>query len=120
LERGAQIPELTYRQILKERPAHAAAVKAAFNKVDALLVPILPNVTPLQSEGPEVWALGRRFNLPFSFIGVPSISIPCGFAEGMPVGLQIVANDLQEAFLLRVGAAFESVTDHHLQRPTVA
>ena len=117
LARGAQVQDETYQQILRERPAQAAGVKTAFGRVDALLAPVLPNVTPLQSAGPEVWARGRQFNLPFSFAGVPSVSVPCGFARGMPVGLQVVANDLQEALLLRISAAFEAATDHHRRRP---
>ena len=40
-------------------------------------------------------------------------------AGGLPVGLQIVANDLQEALLLRIAAAYEAATDHHLRRPPV-
>jgi len=117
IERGAQVSRATYERILAERLQQSAAVKQVFGKVDALLAPVLPNVTPLQTAPPEVWALGRRFNLPFSFIGAPSVSVPCGFALGMPVGLQIVANDLQEALLLRIAAAFERATDHHLRRP---
>jgi aspartyl-tRNA(Asn)/glutamyl-tRNA(Gln) amidotransferase subunit A len=117
LARGAQVPRETYERILRERPRQSVAVKQVFAKVDALLAPVLPNVTPLQTAGPEVWALGRRFNLPFSFVGAPSISVPCGFALGMPVGLQVVANDCQEALLLRVGYAFEQATDHHRRRP---
>lgn len=117
LQRGAQVLPETYRRILEERPAQSASVKKVFEKVDALLAPVLPNVTPLQSAGPEVWARGRQFNLPFSFIGVPSVSVPCGFALGMPVGLQIVANDREEALLLRIAAAFEAATDYHWRRP---
>jgi aspartyl-tRNA(Asn)/glutamyl-tRNA(Gln) amidotransferase subunit A len=117
LARGAQIPAQVYHGILEERVTQSVAVKKVFGQVDALLAPVLPNVTPLQTAGPEVWALGRRFNLPFSFVGAPSVSVPCGFALGMPVGLQIVANDLQEALLLRIAAAFERATDHHMRRP---
>jgi aspartyl-tRNA(Asn)/glutamyl-tRNA(Gln) amidotransferase subunit A len=117
LQRGAQVLPETYRRILKERPAQSATVKKVFEKVDALLAPVLPNVTPLQSAGPEVWARGRQFNLPFSFIGVPSVSVPCGFALDMPVGLQIAANARQEALLLRIAAAFEAATDYHRRRP---
>ena len=120
LARGAQVSRETYERIQEQRPAQAAAVKKVFRSVDALLAPVLPNKTPLQTAGPEVWAVGRRFNLPFSFIGAPSISVPCGFAAGMPVGLQVVADDLQEALLLRIAAAFESATDHHLRRPPLA
>lgn len=117
IDRGAKVSRATYERILAERPHQSAAVKQVFGQVDALLAPVLPNTTPLQTAPPEVWALGRRFNLPFSFVGAPSVSVPCGFALGMPVGLQIVANDLQEALLLRIAAAFERATDHHLRRP---
>jgi aspartyl-tRNA(Asn)/glutamyl-tRNA(Gln) amidotransferase subunit A len=117
LARGAMVTRETYERILRERPRHAAAVKAVFSKVDALLAPVLPNVTPLQTAPAEVWALGRRFNLPFSYVGAPSVSVPCGFAQGMPVGLQVVANDLQESLLLRIAAAFEQATDYHRRRP---
>ena len=119
LARGAQVSAQTHRRILSERPAQSARVKTVFNKVDALLAPVLPNVTPLQSAGPEVWARGRQFNLPFSFIGVPSASVPCGFAVGMPVGLQIVTNDLQECLLLRIAAAFEAATHFHKCHPPI-
>jgi aspartyl-tRNA(Asn)/glutamyl-tRNA(Gln) amidotransferase subunit A len=116
LARGAQVTRETYERILRERPRQSAAVKQVFGKVDALLAPVLPNVTPLQTAGPEVWALGRRFNLPFSFVGAPSASVPCGLAGGMPVGLQVVANDRQEALLLRIADAFEQATDYHRRR----
>jgi len=119
IERGAKVSRATYDRILAERRQQSAAVKQIFGKVDALLAPVLPNVTPLQTAPAEVWALGRRFNLPFSFVGAPSVSVPCGFALGMPVGLQIVANDLQEALLLRIAAAFERATDYHLRRPSL-
>ena len=119
IARGAQVSPDTYRRVLEARPAQARAVKRVFESVDALIAPVLPNVTPLQSAGAEVWARGRQFNLPFSFIGVPSISVPCGFAQGMPVGMQLVADDLQEALLLRIAAAFEGATDHHRRRPPI-
>lgn len=117
MARGAQVAKETYERILAERPAQVREVKRAFAEVDALLTPVLPNLTPLQSAGPGVWARGRQFNLPFSFAGVPAISVPCGFARGMPVGLQVVANDLQERLLLRIAAAFEAATGFHRRRP---
>jgi len=117
IARGAEVSPEAYRKVLAERPLQSAAVKKVFATVDALLAPVLPNTTPLQTAGPEVWARGRQFNLPFSFIGVPSASVPCGFALDMPLGLQIVANDRQESTLLRVAAAFESATDHHKRHP---
>ena len=119
IARGTGVSAQTYQRVLRERPAQSAAVKRVFETVDALIAPVLPNVTPLQSAGAQVWARGRQFNLPFSFIGAPSISVPCGFAMDMPVGLQVVANDLQESLLLRIAAAFEAATDHHKRRPPI-
>lgn len=119
LERGARVAAETYQQVLDERPARAAELKLVFKEVDALLTPVLPNVTPLQTAPAEVWARGRQFNLPFSFARLPSVSVPCGFALGMPVGLQVVANDLEEALLLRISAAFEGATNYHRRRPAV-
>src|SRR6185503_8392552 len=93
LERGEKVKRETYERILAERPAQVRELKSAFGEVDALITPTLPNVAPLQTEGPAVWARGRQFNLPFSFAGVPSISVACGFSsDGLPVGMQIVAN----------------------------
>jgi aspartyl-tRNA(Asn)/glutamyl-tRNA(Gln) amidotransferase subunit A len=120
LARGEKVTRETYERILAERPQHAARFKAVFDEVDVILTPALPNVPPLQTGGPEVWARGRQFNLPFSFVGVPAIAVPCGFSSGgLPIGMQLVANELQEALLLRVAAAYEGATTHHLKRPRV-
>ena len=120
LARGEKVTRETYESILAERPGHAARFKTVFNEVDALLTPSLPNVPPLQTEGPEVWARGRQFNLPFSFVGVPAMSMPCGFSSaGLPIGMQLVANELEESLLLRIGAAYEQATGHYLKRPQV-
>jgi aspartyl-tRNA(Asn)/glutamyl-tRNA(Gln) amidotransferase subunit A len=52
-----------------------------------------------------------------SLAGIPAVSVPCGFAEGMPVGLQIIGKEFDESTILRVAHAFEQNTDHHKQRP---
>jgi len=118
IERGAKVSRETYDKIRADRAQHARRFKAVFERVDALLTPSLPNVPPLQTEGPEVWARGRQFNLPFSFIGVPAMSMPCGFsAGGLPIGMQLVANELQESVLLRIGAAYERAAGHCARRP---
>jgi aspartyl-tRNA(Asn)/glutamyl-tRNA(Gln) amidotransferase subunit A len=49
--------------------------------------------------------------------GVSAVSIPCGFAHDLPVGLQIVGPALGEQMVLRVAHAFEQSTDYHLARP---
>ncbi|MCW5575151.1 MAG: amidase [Burkholderiales bacterium] len=120
LARGEQVTRQAYESILAERPGHVRKFRQVFREVDVLLTPSLPNIPPLQSSGPEVWARGRQFNLPFSFVGVPAMSMPCDFSTtGLPIGMQLVADELQESLLLRVGAAYEEATRHYLKRPPV-
>jgi len=121
IERGVNVPRATYERIIRERPDQVDEFKRVFEHVDVLLTPTLPNVPPLQSSGPEVWARGRQFNLPFSFLGVPAISVPCGFAAGsLPLGMQLIANHGQEELLLRVAAAFDSITGLSSRRPPLS
>jgi Asp-tRNA(Asn)/Glu-tRNA(Gln) amidotransferase A subunit family amidase len=50
----------------------------------------------------------------------PTLSVPCGFAEGLPISLQLVGPHLDEAILCRVGDAYQSATDWHDRHPSVA
>jgi aspartyl-tRNA(Asn)/glutamyl-tRNA(Gln) amidotransferase subunit A len=52
-----------------------------------------------------------------SLAGIPAISVPCGFVNGLPVGLQIIGKALDESTVLRVAHAFEQHTEHHKARP---
>jgi aspartyl-tRNA(Asn)/glutamyl-tRNA(Gln) amidotransferase subunit A len=61
--------------------------------------------------------LNDVFTLPVNIAGLPGISVPCGLSEGLPVGLQIIANSYQERAMFRVAAAYERATPHHLERP---
>jgi len=55
------------------------------------------------------------FTVPANLAGVPGLSVPCGFASGLPVGLQLLGRPFDEATLLRTAAALEDATDHHRQ-----
>ncbi len=54
---------------------------------------------------------------PMNLAGIPAISVPCGFAEGLPVGLQIIANHFEEPLLYKVAHAYEQATEFHKQTP---
>jgi Asp-tRNA(Asn)/Glu-tRNA(Gln) amidotransferase A subunit family amidase len=64
--------------------------------------------TPRLDAPAEEFDRQRQYMIPFSGAGVPAISLPCGAAEGLPVGMQIVAGRGQEKLLLRIARAFES------------
>ena len=120
LERGARIPRRRYGTVLARRPEQIAEVREVFGRVDALLTPTQPIVAPPLNADDEVFGRMRQFLLPTSFIGLPSVTVPCGFvAEGLPVGLQVIGDRFEEAVVLRVAAAFESATDFHTRRPQI-
>jgi aspartyl-tRNA(Asn)/glutamyl-tRNA(Gln) amidotransferase subunit A len=90
-----------------------------FQDYDILLTPATPITAPL-IEGQDAIAQARlltRFTAPFNLTGLPALSLPCGFVEGLPVGLQIVARPWAEAQVLRAAYAYEQATEWHLRQP---
>jgi aspartyl-tRNA(Asn)/glutamyl-tRNA(Gln) amidotransferase subunit A len=61
--------------------------------------------------------LSDIYTVSANLAGIPGISIPCGFSQGMPVGLQLLGSALDEATPLRVADAFQRRTEHHTRRP---
>ena len=115
---GEQITQETYDAALNRRPSEIAEIRRVFREVDAFITPTHPFVAPPLTVNAEGDAGVRQFTVPISYTGFPAISIPCGFsATGLPIGLQIVANDFQERVLFRIAAAFEQATDFHKQHP---
>ncbi len=77
--------------------------------------------TPISGSSPEHAMLRPRNTLPFNALGLPALSVPCGFtAAGLPVGLQIVGRAWDEAGVLRVAHAYERATEWHRRRPPLA
>ena len=64
--------------------------------------------------------LADVFTVPANLAGIPGISVPGGFSEGLPVGLQLLARPFDEAVLLRAGHAFQQETTHHVAVPPLA
>ncbi|MBW5449391.1 Asp-tRNA(Asn)/Glu-tRNA(Gln) amidotransferase subunit GatA [Cohnella sp. CFH 77786] len=95
----------------------------AFEKYDLIIGPTAP--TPAFRIGEQVgdpltMYLNDIVTIPVSLAGVPAISVPCGFADGLPVGLQIIGKPFDETTVLRAAHAYESHTDHHLRRPALS
>jgi aspartyl-tRNA(Asn)/glutamyl-tRNA(Gln) amidotransferase subunit A len=108
-----------YKQAEKVRALIKRDFDEAFAQVDALVSPASPTVAFKLGEisDPYQMYLQDMFTIPANLAGICGISIPGGFSENLPVGVQLLGNTFQEATILRVADAFERVTDHHKQWP---
>ncbi|MEN0648086.1 Asp-tRNA(Asn)/Glu-tRNA(Gln) amidotransferase subunit GatA [Caldifermentibacillus hisashii] len=91
-----------------------------FEKYDVILGPTAP--TPAfkigaQIDDPLTMYANDLLTIPVNLAGVPGISVPCGFDNGLPIGLQIIGKHFDEATVYRVAHAFEQATDYHKQKP---
>ncbi len=87
---------------------------------DLLLSPTAPSVAFRLGEktaDPYAMYLNDLFTIPVNIAGLPSLSIPCGFSEGLPVGLQLIGRPFEEETLLRAAHAYGALTDWHTRRP---
>ncbi|MBI2913482.1 MAG: Asp-tRNA(Asn)/Glu-tRNA(Gln) amidotransferase subunit GatA [Chloroflexi bacterium] len=92
-----------------------------FDRVDLLATPTTP-VPPPRIEESEVQTTMTlvRFTGPFNLLGVPAISVPCGFTtSGLPIGLQLAARWWQEETVLRAAHAYEQATEWHKRAPAL-
>jgi len=97
--------------------------EAAFEQCDALVAPTCPTTAfklGEKTDDPLTMYLSDIYVVSTNPAGVPALSVPCGFSNGMPVGMQLIGKHLSEDVLLQIGHAYQSVTDWHLKRPTVA
>ena len=110
-----------YLQAQKIRRMIADDFQDAFRQCDVIAGPVAPTVAwKLGEHGGDPVAdyLADIFTLPGSLAGLPGMSIPVGFGEGgMPVGLQLIGNYLDEARLLNVAHRYQQATDFHLRKP---
>jgi aspartyl-tRNA(Asn)/glutamyl-tRNA(Gln) amidotransferase subunit A len=102
-------------------------IKAEFDQVladvDAILAPTSPTVAfPIGAkvDDPLAMYLNDACTLPVNIAGLPGISVPCGLAEGKPVGLQVIGRAFDEATVLRVADAYERAAGFSELRPPTA
>ncbi|NWN91310.1 Asp-tRNA(Asn)/Glu-tRNA(Gln) amidotransferase subunit GatA [Marinobacter adhaerens] len=92
----------------------------AFKEVDVLMSPVSPSPAFVQGEkssDPVNMYLEDIFTIAANLAGVPAMSVPAGFVDGLPVGLQIIGDYFDEARLLNAAHQFQQVTDWHQALP---
>jgi aspartyl-tRNA(Asn)/glutamyl-tRNA(Gln) amidotransferase subunit A len=121
---GLQIPAKDYLRAMRIRSLVQAEFHKLFSDLDALVSPTRPTVAPpinepldkvrQQSDNPAgMAALTSVGNL----LGIPAISFPCGFADGLPLGMQIAGPVYSENTIIALAKDFQSRTDWHKRRP---
>jgi aspartyl-tRNA(Asn)/glutamyl-tRNA(Gln) amidotransferase subunit A len=112
--------EAYYVKAQKVRTLISREFAAALAKCDALVTPTSPTVpfrigektdTPLQMYLSDVCTM------PMNIAGIPAISVPAGFVDGLPIGLQVLGKPFSEETLFRVAYAYEQATEWHKRRP---
>ncbi len=94
----------------------------AFATCDVIASPTAPTTAfPLgaNTSDPLAMYLNDIFTIPCNLAGIPGISLPCGFLDGLPVGLQLLAAPLAEETLFAFGGAYQRRTDWHTRRPVL-
>ena len=113
-----------YLQAQKIRRMIADDFQSAFAQCDVIAGPVAPTTAWKlgdKADDPVASYLADIFTLPASLAGLPCMSLPVGLGDGgLPVGLQLIGNYLQEAKLLNVAHQFQLATDHHKQQAGAA
>jgi aspartyl-tRNA(Asn)/glutamyl-tRNA(Gln) amidotransferase subunit A len=128
LKAGLEIPAKDYLKAMRIRSLIQEAFRDLLSTVDVLIAPTrfdpAPKITqPLDRRAtgrPTPAAPGLTALIPAgNLAGLPALSLPCGFANGMPMGLQLVGSPFSENMLLAIGRTFQERTDWHKRRPPI-
>jgi len=117
LQLGALVAGADYVLAQRMRARLRAAIGRVFQDVDILLLPTTPITAPVVGERTVRWRAGEepvdgalvRLTAPFNLTGLPALSVPFGSAAGLPVGVQVVGQWMDEARVLAVGRLIEEL-----------
>jgi len=111
-----------YLRAQKVRTLIKRELDQAFERFDVLVTPTSPTV-PFKLgekvEDPLKMYLSDVCTIPVNIAGVPAISVPAGFVDGLPVGMQLIGPAFSEELLLRCAFAYEQATEWHKHRPPI-
>jgi len=122
---GLLLPPTAYVTGQRARRWYCDELRPVLERYDVLAAPAMPIVAP--EIGQDTVELGGRsiayrlalipYNSPWSLAGLPVATVPCGFVDGLPVGMAMVGRRFAEGTVLRVAHAFQGATDWHERRP---
>ncbi|WP_210471494.1 Asp-tRNA(Asn)/Glu-tRNA(Gln) amidotransferase subunit GatA [Sporosarcina sp. 6E9] len=111
-----------YKKAQKARMLVAGDFANAFSKYDVIISAASPTTAYKIDGEPEdivTKYMADILTTPINLAGVPAISVPCGFSNGLPLGLQIIGNHFDEATIYKVAHAYEQATDFHTRTPAI-
>ena len=111
-----------YLKAQKVRTLISREFQEAFQKYDVLITPASPTVAfklGAKVDDPVQMYLSDVCTIPVNIAGIPAMSVPAGFVDGLPVGMQIMGKHLGEETILRAAYAYEQATDWHNMRPSL-
>ena len=126
LRQGLFVTAAQYLRAQKVRTLLLREIEELFRPYEALVLPTTPATAPaikqktiaLAGREVEVRSLLTRFTRLINLVGLPAISVPCGFGtDDLPVGLQIVGRPMDEQTILAIAHAYEQATPWHTRRP---
>jgi aspartyl-tRNA(Asn)/glutamyl-tRNA(Gln) amidotransferase subunit A len=118
---GRDISAADYLEELAARKRIAAAFAEWMRGRDALLTPTLPIAATVLAEVDESTTPLATFTRAVNYVGACALSLPAGFStDGLPIGMQLIGAPFTDATLVRMGRAFQTVTDWHSRRPDLS
>ncbi len=122
---GLFIPSTVYAAGQRARRVAHGIMRQVFADVDLLVAPTMPVLPPRIGED-SVELNGETtlyrltiipYNSPWSLVGLPVLSVPCGFVQGMPVAMALIGWRFAESIVFRAGHAYQQATDWHAREP---
>jgi len=129
IEPGLYYPATRYTEALSLRAKIAAEYIASTMKgADLLHLPAMSVPVPsiIETTAGDPAAVAAKIGVlthctrGINYLGLPSVGLPCGFANGLPLGFQLVGKPFTEPLLLRAGDAYQRITDWHKRLPPMA
>jgi aspartyl-tRNA(Asn)/glutamyl-tRNA(Gln) amidotransferase subunit A len=121
IQNSADVKSASYVQARRQLDLLRREIKKVFATVDLLITPTLPNPPVTIAQGADPTAVSIRNTLPFDVLGLPTISIPCGFTRsGLPIGLQISGAPFAESTVLLLAHVYEQATEWHTKHPKLS